>query len=289
MEQEDLNDTHILISPKISSKDANKAKNALLDEPPMEEMELISEMGDDDRVHSSPNINESALVNMVSSSPSLKEIELDVEQTPDQVHNDDDDMEEKEDEFLPKMMDADSLNIGVAAHYDVASEIMSNPKLSNIRSNSSDHNLSNKPRKPPEPEQLPTLRARSISLSDQNISLLDGLRLGEMDVHIEICEESDLIDSLSVICRAMTLLPFGLMRFGNKLNFILQTRMAQSYELTQHFTFFLNSYRDCFAVSRLFKDSICMESIVEVQRLNTLITKPPGMHVKKVSIFSNFF
>lgn len=278
MDQDDLNDTHALISPKISSKDATKHKNALLDEP-MDEMELISEMGDDDRVnHSSPNVNESA-ANMIGSSPSP----IAIATTPDQIHNDYD-FEVKEDEFMPKMMDADSLNIDASApDYDVASEIMSNPKLSNIRSNSTEHNLSNKPRKPSMPQTPPSIRARSISLSDQNISLLHGLRLGEMDVHIEICKETDLMDSLSLICRAMTLLPFGLMRFGKKLNYILQTRMAKSYELTQHFTFFLNSYRDCFAVSRLFKDSICMESIVEVQRLNTFVSRPTGVLIFEVS------
>lgn len=323
----------------------------------MENLELISEMGDDDR-NPSPNINDNIIAKRgPSPSPIAIESEEDEKQiininerarvskikvisqnyedddneaniptTPDQTHliqssdddlidiidiehnddidnqhdNDDDEnneySREREDEFeyslsRSLMVSTPKSRLKKSHAYDVSTEIFNNPRFGDIDQmvaglalNEEDNvDNGNKPRKPSPPKSRPTQRARSKSLSDRNIPLLNGLRLGEMDVHIEICEMDNLIDLLSIICRAMTLLPYGLKEFRNKLLFSLQKRMCDSYYLAQHFTFFLNSYRDCFAVSRLFRDHICMESIIELQRLNTFVDRPGGGHVRTPS------
>ena len=353
MDEEDLDDTHALISPKEKSKNSSNA--LLANDDDMENLELISEMGDDDR-NPSPNINDNIANRGPSPSPIAieeedeKQIininekarvskikvsqnnhneddnEANVPTTPDQTHilqssdddmieaiidiehNDDDDDEdddeddndeysrERDDEFeyslsRSLMVSTPTSRLKKSHGYDVSTEVFNNPRFGDIDQmiaglalNEEDNiDNENNPRKPSRPKSRPTQRARSKSLSDRNVPLLNGLRLGEMDVHIEICEMSDLIDLLSIICRAMTMLPYGLKEFRNKLLFSLQKRMCDSYYLAQHFTFFLNSYRDCFAVSRLFRDHICMESIIELQRLNTFVTRPGGGHVRTPS------
>ena len=356
-----MDDTHALISPKEDkNKDKNKNNVLLANDEEMENLDLISEMGDDDR-NPSPNItpNQENANRGVSPSPiamadgnnnnnnnnNKKEIDIDIEEdekqiqqkriipkikveengvedskednreqpnvpkTPpqgSQLQSSEDDMsddeldEERQDEFeysysASMMVSTPRSRLKKKHGYDVSTEVDDNPKFADIDRlvaglEEADSNLSNdndpdepKPRRPKKPKQRPTTRARSKSLSERNVALLAGLRLGEMDVHIEICQMDELIDLLSIICRAMTMLPFGLRQFRRKMLFTLQKRMYDSYYLSQHFTFFLNSYRDCFAVSRLFRDSVCMESIIELQRLNTMVLRPSGGHVRTPS------
>eukprot|EP01084_Bolivina_argentea_P180495 311843_1 len=253
-------------------------------------------MGDDDRNKSPSPIEKDARIKIEVDE--ISDIDDNITPTtPDQTYNinnassdsdddddiDDDDIEDDDFEYDENslMVSTPKSRLRKSHMYDVSTELFNNLSLEKVNSDRDSDPY--KPRKPLRPRDTPTVRQRSLSLSSQNVTLLKGLRMGEMDVHIEICELTDLIDLISLICRAMTLLPFGLMEFRNKLENILQKRMCNSYALTQHFTFFLNSYRDCFAVSRLFGHNICMESIIELQRLNTFVVRPTGGHVKTPS------
>eukprot|EP01083_Nonionella_stella_P095720 268809_1 len=266
----------------------------------MEELELISEMGDDDRnpVASSPTPNINMQIEQMIANESNEDEKDDrspLEHTrsvlsaiklPGDVecHDslDEDDMSDVSDERNDILADLPQERLPVAKtklKYDVSMDRHHHSHSPRTpRTPAGVERDDYKPRRPLPPHSTPSEVSRSFRLNARNVSLFNGLRMGEMDVHIDICSEAELRKLISIICRAMTLLPFGLAEFRKKLEYSLQKRMCASYELTQHFTFFLNSYRDCFAISRLFKDSVCMESIVELEPLHTLVVRPVAGH-----------
>ena len=58
------------------------------------------------------------------------------------------------------------------------------------------------------------------------MQLLEGFRMGEMEIHIESCEVSDLVKMLPVTCSSICMLQFGMTKFRTRLINILGAVMC---------------------------------------------------------------